>query len=281
MDSFPRSLLPCASHSTIDAILKDLKICHRRIHHALDYHADELRLLRRLYYKSKNQHRGAHFWRHFVEIRRYSERLDNTSLSSTLEDIRISFFGPEAKQNQNLLKRSWTHLPPKESVIKVINHYQAQRILLQKIQERSLVAYRSFTLAMQRGAFVQLLVVFAGMISRIRALSIEVDDAMQVVLASLSRYVALDVPKAPLDSALQASLIQEVTKHETSMCSLNEPTTSLVQAIPRIAIRRKSDGTCKIDKTSGRTMQSGARKDDKVQIRKRLDEIDDIFSVMQ
>lgn len=98
----PRALVPYAFHSAIDALLKDLKICSRRIHHALVTHADELQLLRRVYYKNKNQHRGSLFWRRLVEMRRYSERLDKANLFSTLEEIRASFFGPEAKQKYDI-----------------------------------------------------------------------------------------------------------------------------------------------------------------------------------
>jgi hypothetical protein len=94
----PRALVPHALHNDIDAILKDLKICSRRLHHALDSHADEVQLLDRVYYKSKNQHRGALFWRRVVEMRRYSKRLDKAMILSTVEEIRTSFFGPEAKQ---------------------------------------------------------------------------------------------------------------------------------------------------------------------------------------
>ena len=94
----PRALVPHALHTTINAILKDLKICSRRIQHALDSHADEVQLLNRVYYKSKNQHRGALFWRRLEEMRRYSERLDKAIILSTLDEMRTSFFGPEAKQ---------------------------------------------------------------------------------------------------------------------------------------------------------------------------------------
>ena len=98
----PRDLVPHALHTTINAILKDLKICSRQIHHALDSHADEAQLLNRIYYKNKNQHRGALFWRRLVEMRRYSERLDKAIILSTLDGIRTSFFGPEAKQKYAL-----------------------------------------------------------------------------------------------------------------------------------------------------------------------------------
>src|SRR6266550_2545940 len=98
----PRALVPHAFHSAIDAILKDLKICSRRIHHALNTHTDELQLLHRVYYKNKNQHRGALFWRRLVEMHRYSERLDKAKVLSALEEIRASFFGPEAKQKCNI-----------------------------------------------------------------------------------------------------------------------------------------------------------------------------------
>jgi len=56
-DQIPRSLVAQTCYSTIDGILKDLKLCSRRIYHAQAIHADEVQLLQRVYYRNKNQHR--------------------------------------------------------------------------------------------------------------------------------------------------------------------------------------------------------------------------------
>jgi hypothetical protein len=103
----PRTLIPPACYPTIDTICKDLKLCSRRIRHALDSHADEFQLLQRIYYKNKNQHRVALFWRRVVEMRRYSERLNNSSIFSTLEQVRTLFFASEATQKCAILWCSW------------------------------------------------------------------------------------------------------------------------------------------------------------------------------
>lgn len=45
---------------------------------------------------------------------------------------------------------------------------------------------------MQSGAFVQLLVVLAGMASRIRTLSVDLDDALGMTSSSLKQFLSLD-----------------------------------------------------------------------------------------
>ena len=55
-----------------------------------------------------------------------------------------------------------------------------------------LMLFRSFTLGMQSGAFVQLLVVLAGMASRIRMLCIDLDEALCMVSSSLKQFLSLD-----------------------------------------------------------------------------------------
>lgn len=52
--------------------------------------------------------------------------------------------------------------------------------------------FRSFTLGMQSGAFVQLFVVLAGMASRIRILCTDMDEALCMALSSLKQFLSLD-----------------------------------------------------------------------------------------
>lgn len=90
----PRSTLPARHHSTIDSCLKTLKTAitaFSTLEHAL---AEEQQILERLYYKGKNQHRSALFWRHVGEMRRVFKRMIGSTkfrVSNTLEGVRSSF----------------------------------------------------------------------------------------------------------------------------------------------------------------------------------------------
>jgi len=91
--SAPRRLLDESRHALLDVSLKNLKLCSCRLQIALQAFKEEHRILDRTYYKGKNQHRGALFWRRVVEIRRYCGRVDDVHIGSLIEALRSSFFG--------------------------------------------------------------------------------------------------------------------------------------------------------------------------------------------
>lgn len=94
----PKASLDLAAQSGINPILKQLKSCTRRLQTALAAHALELRVLERLYYKGKNQHRTALFWRNVAEMRRYGERVEGMGLYDLVERMRVAFWGEAALQ---------------------------------------------------------------------------------------------------------------------------------------------------------------------------------------
>jgi hypothetical protein len=85
-------------HPNIDAALKDLKTCARSLQPILSMLSDELQILHRVYYKGKNQHRPALFWRRVSEIRRYGERVEELCLSTLVDSLRYSFFDQDLQQ---------------------------------------------------------------------------------------------------------------------------------------------------------------------------------------
>lgn len=88
-----RSSVELSLHSRVDSILKALKSCSRRVDTALSAHKNELHVLQRLYYKGKNQHRSALFWRRVEEMRKYGSRLGGTKVDEIVSCLRASFFG--------------------------------------------------------------------------------------------------------------------------------------------------------------------------------------------
>lgn len=91
----PRNAIDPVQHKEIDAILRDLKVCSRRLKAALDSFNDELRTLERLYYKCKNQHRLALFFKRVPELRRYGRRLTELDILERVDLLRASFVGLE------------------------------------------------------------------------------------------------------------------------------------------------------------------------------------------
>ena len=90
-----RNTLAQALQKDVDAILKDLKFCSRRLKTALDGFKDELRVLERLYYKCKNQHRMALFFKRVSEMRRFGRRLSELDILEHVDLLRASFVGLE------------------------------------------------------------------------------------------------------------------------------------------------------------------------------------------
>lgn len=88
-----RASLDASEHASIDSILKDLKTGTRHLHAVFSLYENEVQILQRLYYKGKNQHRSALFWKRLSEMKRYSERLDGLALLENVERLRSSFFG--------------------------------------------------------------------------------------------------------------------------------------------------------------------------------------------
>jgi hypothetical protein len=94
----PRSSLDSRIHSTVDGVLKEYKPASRDLQKTFASFRLELELLDRLFYKNKNQHRGALFWRKVTEMRRFGHKLDRYKPDELAEDTRRWFWGPLDQQ---------------------------------------------------------------------------------------------------------------------------------------------------------------------------------------
>jgi nucleolus and neural progenitor protein len=90
-----RSSIESVHHTSIDLFLKELRhVSRRATAFSTPYH-NELQLLERIYYKGKNQHRSALFWRKVLEIRRLGIRINEMNFFGFVEDLRYAFYGAE------------------------------------------------------------------------------------------------------------------------------------------------------------------------------------------
>ncbi|KAF8449074.1 hypothetical protein L210DRAFT_3389330 [Boletus edulis BED1] len=187
----PRSTLAHSHHREIDAILKDLRFCSRRLKSALDSYKDELRTLERLYYKCKNQHRAALFFKRVSEIRRYGGRLSELDILECVDLLRASFVGLEHTNDHKALRCSWSHVPEEPYVCFLNERLTACSTLVCKMRERLEKAYCHFALAMQTGAFVQLIILFVAICSRMSVLSSQLEEALQLGIFACDRLLVV------------------------------------------------------------------------------------------
>ncbi|KZP24851.1 hypothetical protein FIBSPDRAFT_821679 [Athelia psychrophila] len=180
----PRDSLDPLHSGSIDAALKELRSGSRRLKAACSVFHDELKILERLYYKGKNQHRTSLFWKRAVELKRLCERLDGMNAFDMVEQLRCSFWGLAVRTNSKSLRGPWSHVPDTPSIVFILERLAACMALISKFNERAISISRSFKLAMQSGAFIQLVLTLLAICARMTALLPELQDSLQVSWAA-------------------------------------------------------------------------------------------------
>ncbi|KAI6109848.1 hypothetical protein F5141DRAFT_1215314 [Pisolithus sp. B1] len=188
----PRSSVSIHLQKDVDVLLKELKPCMRHLRATLGSYTDELRTLERLYYKNANQHRTALFFKRILETRRYGQRLVALNISEHVDCLYASFFGLTTTLgvNQKPFKGTWTHVPTGTDMSFVLERISVACKLLDKMYNQLMRAYQHFTLAMQSGAFVQLIVLFSALSSRMSTL---LSEALQESPSCWFSVFSLDI----------------------------------------------------------------------------------------
>lgn len=88
----PKSELSLAICQTVDVELKALRKASRKVSQTSAPLANELQLLERIYYKSKNAQRPTSAWRKVVELRRVGDRTKEVKLQVVVDSLRMSFY---------------------------------------------------------------------------------------------------------------------------------------------------------------------------------------------
>lgn len=185
----PRQSLDSQIHSAIDDVLKGFRSASRELRKIFISFRLELELLDRLFYKNKNQHRGALFWRKVTEMRRFCRKLDRLQPDALVEDTRRWFWGPLDQQNSKMLKGSWTHCPDDKSLANVIRSLQLSQALCGETAKRLTKTFEHFLLCLQSAAFAPLLITLCAVSARLNSQVQRVMDPTQHCSKCLTRLV--------------------------------------------------------------------------------------------
>ncbi|KAG7452556.1 uncharacterized protein BT62DRAFT_1070308 [Guyanagaster necrorhizus] len=284
----PRDTLDQVLHLPVDSALKELKKCRNQFKVILATFQDEHHILERLYYKGKNQHNSALFWKRVAETRRYCSRLYELDLGKLIDDVQLSFFDANTANKKKALKGAWTYYPDPKFVAYMRNRLELVYNLASKTHARLTQAYRSLSLAMQSGAFIQYIVLLVAIVSRMDILTVELLAGVQQASFTLRQlYDILEklaplpspeiVPQgldiinsAPLDpSALDCLVLGMITPETNAFRTPN----SLPSVTHKFSLHRDQG----IPTQAGEVVDIIKRKRTRTKTKKK-DEIDDIFS---
>jgi hypothetical protein len=91
----PKNILQPQWIVAVDACLKSLRKTRRSISATLACYSTETEILNTVYYKSKNQHKNALFWRNVAQLRRFAVRIEQVGLAGVLDTTRAAFYSNE------------------------------------------------------------------------------------------------------------------------------------------------------------------------------------------
>lgn len=88
----PRPDLDVSACQSIDVALKSLRKGSRQVQQIATSLANDLHMLERIYYKSKNTQRPTMAWKKVVELRRAGDRMKGAGLQPIVDALRRSFY---------------------------------------------------------------------------------------------------------------------------------------------------------------------------------------------
>ncbi|KAF5391441.1 hypothetical protein D9757_001919 [Collybiopsis confluens] len=264
-----RSSLDKAHTSNVDSVLKDLKLISRRLTLLCWTLIDETRILDRLHYKNKNQHRSALFARRVSELRRYSHRVEDFDICGFVDELRRSFFGQAEEINSKQMKGSWTHYPDEKYLCCMRAQLSAFSALSNKMYTISCAAFESFSLSMQTGAFIQFILTLIAIASKMASLIAEINGILQTLFAVFDRLLTIFKACPLADGAGKTSF-------EPTAILVNQ-TGSLISKKPGSEKRLVEIERKVVKRKNARLLPEDARKHPRKKKDGKRDEIDDIF----
>lgn len=92
----PRINADSSTSRSIDIALKSLRKSSRQIHQIAGTLNNDLHMLERIYYKSKNVQRPTTAWKKVIELRRIGDRMKEAALENLVDALRRSFYDSSA-----------------------------------------------------------------------------------------------------------------------------------------------------------------------------------------
>ncbi|KIK59886.1 hypothetical protein GYMLUDRAFT_665287 [Collybiopsis luxurians FD-317 M1] len=102
------------------------------------------------------------------------------------------------------MKGSWSYFPDERYVSWVREQLSSFSVLSNKMYAISCAAFKSFSLFMQTGAFIQLILTLIAITSRLAMLAAEMNEILQLAIPAIDRLFAVFKPSADTEENKEA-----------------------------------------------------------------------------
>ncbi|KAF8590559.1 hypothetical protein K439DRAFT_1300817, partial [Ramaria rubella] len=184
----PRCSIEFSRHSSIDISLKDFRnVAQRTLTFSTSF-SNELQLLNRIFYKGKNQHRSAIFWRKIQEVRRLGTRIKELNIPRLVEDWRYAFY-TEDRANPKKLRGAWEQTPDETACTSMLRRIHSVCLLINQTRIRLRFAYSAFTRQVRTATFIPLAISLVSITSRLDFLVSGLYETLALYWRALARVL--------------------------------------------------------------------------------------------
>ncbi|CAG8612320.1 14969_t:CDS:2, partial [Cetraspora pellucida] len=128
----------------------------------------EMNILERLYYKNKNQHKRAEYFRKIEEVRRIILRFKEMRIGELMSEFIGLFYGNDKNQ---IHQRKWEYVPSREISLYVLNRANCATILMDKALKCYLDAYTNFRSLLCQAEFMPFALACLSVLARLNMLT--------------------------------------------------------------------------------------------------------------
>ncbi|GES86334.1 hypothetical protein RCL_jg18449.t1 [Rhizophagus clarus] len=124
---------------------------------------DEVNILERLYYKNKNQHQRAGYFRKIIEVRKFFKRVKEMEINELMSEFIGAFYSTKIEKIRN----TWDQVPSQEMVIFVMNRLIGVVLLMKKALQILSDAFSTFGALLRQTEFMSFALACLAILARL------------------------------------------------------------------------------------------------------------------
>ncbi|RIA90700.1 hypothetical protein C1645_822997 [Glomus cerebriforme] len=141
---------------------------------------DEANILERLYYKNKNQHQRAGYFRKIIEVRKVLKRIKEMEINELMSEFMGTFYSTKIGK----IRSTWDQVPSQEMVIFIMNRLIGIVLLMNKALNIYSDAFNTFNILLRQTEFMSFALACLAILARLNILT-------RVILEEIKRCYGL------------------------------------------------------------------------------------------
>ncbi|PKC13479.1 hypothetical protein RhiirA5_396227 [Rhizophagus irregularis] len=165
---------------------------------------DEANILERLYYKNKNQHQRAGYFRKIIEVRKFLKRIKEMGINELMSGFIEAFYSKKIGK----IRSTWDQVPSQEMVIFVMNRLIGVVLLMNKALQIFNDAFNTFSALLRQTEFMSFALACLAILARFNILTRVMLEEIKKCYGLLRNWVeyfprsSQTIPETDLDNEI-------------------------------------------------------------------------------